>query len=234
LIIFPEEFEINSYTAFNSSNPQSTENLLDKGYSLFDFSSPLCVYTPCMFPYETFNIENLGNATELKDINIETQVPPIDLTKPLNTTSTDKANLSPVKSEISIVEEKIRSGIVSGIRKISTQEVNPRKRLNPEKTSEPQAKPRRKLKKTRLEKNRISAREFRLKRKAYITSLEGQVDTLHEQLLKYQKELNHYKLKEQEDLLAQMDKQEESTEDLSCPIGGMKDIADRSFNNYMV
>jgi hypothetical protein len=183
---------------------------------------------------ETFNIENLGSLMEIKDITGETWIPTAGLSKSLNTTSTDKANLTLLKPEISDVKEKVRSGSVSGTRKISTLKVNSRKRLAPERSSGSQAKPRRRLGKTRLEKNRISAREFRLKRKAYISNLEGQVDALHEQLLKYQKELNTYKVKEQEEFLSQMHKQEEFTEDLSCPITGRKDIAEESFNSYMV
>lgn len=211
-----------------------TEHLFDRNITFVDFSSPMCGYNRCVSPGGFLNFENSGHMMELKDTAMKINGALGYMTEKLETANTEQTFAASNSAESSLKEEKTTLGVVSGTKKMSTRNANPRKRLYSERNSESKAKPRRKLGKARLEKNRISAREFRLKRKAYIGTLEDQVSTLQKQLLDYQKELNSYKLKEQEEILRQLNKQEESTEDLSCPITGRMDINDHTLNSYIV
>eukprot|EP00826_Nyctotherus_ovalis_P047072 TRINITY_DN536_c0_g1_i11.p1 TRINITY_DN536_c0_g1~~TRINITY_DN536_c0_g1_i11.p1 ORF type:complete len:296 (+),score=45.66 TRINITY_DN536_c0_g1_i11:413-1300(+) len=215
-------------------NLHPTEYLFDRSHSLFDFASPLRAYNHCASPGGFLNPENFPHIPEPKDTPTRLIAAMGEQPKDLMAASAGIEIRQAPAVEIVVEKEKDRSGDLSGRKKISTQKFNPRKRQHPERSLPSQAKPRRKLGKARLEKNRISAREFRLKRKTYIGSLEEQVDMLQKRLFDYQNELNQYKAKEQEEMLEHLNKQEESTQDLSCSVAAKTGFNEQSLNSYIV
>eukprot|EP00826_Nyctotherus_ovalis_P047079 TRINITY_DN536_c0_g1_i7.p1 TRINITY_DN536_c0_g1~~TRINITY_DN536_c0_g1_i7.p1 ORF type:complete len:393 (+),score=87.09 TRINITY_DN536_c0_g1_i7:383-1561(+) len=214
-------------------NLHPTEYLFDRSHSLFDFASPLRAYNHCASPGGFLNPENFPHIPEPKDTPTRLIAAMGEQPKDLMAASAGIEIRQAPAVEIVVEKEKDRSGDLSGRKKISTQKFNPRKRQHPERSLPSQAKPRRKLGKARLEKNRISAREFRLKRKTYIGSLEEQVDMLQKRLFDYQNELNQYKAKEQEEMLEHLNKQEESTQDLSCSVAAKTGFNEQSLNSYI-
>lgn len=215
-------------------NPPYTEHFFDRNITFLEFSSPMCGYNRYASPGGFLNFENSGHTTELKDTTTIINDTLNRTAGNLETATTEQRLVALNSSEFNLKEEKNTLGVISGTKAETTRNTKSRKRLHPERNPESKTNSCRKLGKARLEKNKISAREFRLKRKAYIGSLEDQVNILQNQLLGYQKELNAYKLKEQEEIIGQLNKQEDSTEDLNCSIMERIDINDHTLNSYIV
>lgn len=90
------------------------------------------------------------------------------------------------------------------------------------------------INKTRLERNRKSARECRMRKKMYVKNLEIQIKCLQRQLLECQKELNNYKVKEQQSFFAQFNNQDIPKIDPDSSTSYETSNSRQSLNNYIV